>query len=56
MWTEEEFTRQAIDRVAKLLYKHLSLHDEPSEETLATEVSYSTNVYCRRQLTGLGHA
>jgi hypothetical protein len=31
--------RQAVDRVAKLMYKMLSLQDDPSEETLATEVS-----------------
>jgi hypothetical protein len=31
--------KQAVDRVAKLLYRTLSLLDEPSAETLATEVS-----------------
>jgi hypothetical protein len=34
-----DLTRQAIDRVSKLLYKVLSLHDDPNQETLATEVS-----------------
>jgi uncharacterized protein YcaQ len=32
--------RQAMDRVAKLLYRVLSLQDDPSDETLASEVSY----------------
>jgi hypothetical protein len=31
--------RQAVDRIAKLLYKVLSLQDDPTEETLANEVS-----------------
>lgn len=35
----DELARKAVDRVAKLLYKVLSLWDDPSEETLATEVS-----------------
>ena len=30
---------RAVDRVAKLLYTVVSLQDEPSEKTLATEVS-----------------
>jgi hypothetical protein len=34
----EDLTRQAVDRVAKLLYRVLSLQDDPSEESLATEV------------------
>ncbi|KAF2031397.1 hypothetical protein EK21DRAFT_63366 [Setomelanomma holmii] len=34
----ELMQRQAIDRVAKLLYKVLSLQDDPTEETLATEI------------------
>ncbi|KAH7074655.1 hypothetical protein BKA63DRAFT_414367 [Paraphoma chrysanthemicola] len=34
----ETMQRQAIDRVAKLLHKFLSLQDEPDEKTLATEV------------------
>jgi uncharacterized protein YcaQ len=36
----EVIHRQAIDRVAKLLHKVLSLQDDPDEETLATEVSH----------------
>ena len=36
----EDMKRQATDRVAKLLYKTLSLQDDPGEETLATEVNY----------------
>jgi hypothetical protein len=32
--------RQAMDRVAKLLYRVLSLQDDPSDETLASEVRY----------------
>ncbi|KAF2823880.1 hypothetical protein CC86DRAFT_395896 [Ophiobolus disseminans] len=39
----DELTRQAVDRVSKLLYKILSLHDDPSEETLATEVMLEGN-------------
>jgi hypothetical protein len=35
----EAFKRKAVDRVAKLLYKVLSLYDDPTEESLATEVS-----------------
>lgn len=31
--------KQAADRVAKLLHKSLSLLDDPTEETLAIEVS-----------------
>jgi hypothetical protein len=34
----ETLNRQAVDRVSKLLYKVLSLHDEPNEWTLASEV------------------
>jgi hypothetical protein len=32
--------RQAVDRISKLLYRVLALQDEPTEETLATEVSH----------------
>ncbi|KAH8724825.1 hypothetical protein GQ44DRAFT_750068 [Phaeosphaeriaceae sp. PMI808] len=35
----EALKRQAADRVAKLLHKVLALHDDPTTETLATEVS-----------------
>lgn len=35
----ESIKEQAAERVARLFYKVLSLHDEPTEETLATEVS-----------------
>jgi hypothetical protein len=35
----EVLKRQAANRVAKLLYRVLALQDDPSEETLATEVS-----------------
>jgi hypothetical protein len=35
----EKLKRLAGDRVAKLLYKELSLRDDPNDETLATEVS-----------------
>lgn len=34
----EKFKHQAVDRMAKLLYRELSLLDEPSAESLATEV------------------
>jgi hypothetical protein len=34
----ELLKRQAVDRIAKLLYKVLSLQDDPTEGTLATEV------------------
>lgn len=34
----ETLKRQAVDRVSKLLYRVLSLHDEPDEWTLASEV------------------
>lgn len=32
--------RQAVDRISKLLYRVLALQDEPTEETLATEVGH----------------
>jgi hypothetical protein len=34
----KEYARQAGDRIAKMLHRVLSLYDDPSEETLATEV------------------
>ncbi|KAH5645189.1 hypothetical protein HBI51_111440 [Parastagonospora nodorum] len=38
----DSLKRQAADRVAKLLHKSLSVLDEPTEETLATEVVLGT--------------
>lgn len=35
---------QAAERVAKLFHKVLSLHDDPTEETLATEVRHHRNL------------
>jgi hypothetical protein len=40
----EILQRQASDRVAKLLYKVLALQDDPSEETLATEVGLNLSL------------
>jgi len=34
----KEYSRLAGDRIAKMLHRTLSLWDEPTEETLATEV------------------
>lgn len=34
----KKYTRQAGDRIAKMLRRVLSLYDDPTEETLATEV------------------
>jgi hypothetical protein len=48
--------KQAIDRVAKLLYKTLSLQDEPDAETLATEVSLGYSCDTTQRLMTVGVA
>jgi hypothetical protein len=50
----EAFKRQAVDRVAKSLYKVLSLYDQPTEESLATEVSCALTPRDVHMLTKLG--
>jgi hypothetical protein len=48
----ELYKRQAVDRVAKMLYTFLSLYDDPTEETLADEVSCILNTTNSPMLTG----
>jgi hypothetical protein len=50
----EFFKLQAVDRVAKSLYTVLSLYGQPTEETLATEVSCALTTRDAHILTELG--
>lgn len=50
----EKFKHQAVDRMAKVLYKELSLLDEPSAESLASEVLSSVSLLERHSLHHAG--
>jgi hypothetical protein len=41
---------QAIDRVSRLLYKMLSLQDDPTEQSLASEVSLAFELLQHRHI------